>query len=112
MKMRLGYLAKPKDELIAHLKEMESDLDEYFIQNYVVITDELEYEEYFEGWKNRVIEQAKDHFIKDTVLELDYTQEELISIFGAFENNVQLFDLWWQFEETDISQMATCWQKT
>lgn len=51
MKMRFGYLAKPKDELITHLKEKESDLDEYFFQNYVVITDEPEYEEYFEGWK-------------------------------------------------------------
>jgi len=112
VKCRLGYLAKPKDEFITHLREIGSDLDEYFLQNHVVITDNLEYEEYFEGWKRSILEKAKAHFIVDTIFDLDYSKEEMVELFGPFENEIQLFDNCWYFEDADIAQIPTDWKKT
>lgn len=112
MKCRLGYLVKPKDEFIAHLKEVDSELGKYFLRNHVVITDHLECEKYFEGWKRLITEKAKTHFIVDTIFELDYSKEQMVELFGAFETEIQLFDNCWYFEDADIAQIPTNWQKT
>jgi len=107
---QLGYLVKPKQKLFSNLLEKGSDIGEYFTLNYVVTTDILDYEEYFEGWKLKIVELAKEHFIKDTVFELEYSQEEFFKLFGTFEKLINLFDRWWVLEEVDISQIKTTWK--
>ena len=71
MKIRLGYIVKAKPKLIERLRSQGNDLHEYFSENYILATEEHDYEEAFEGYKKTIIECAKNTFINQTVLELD-----------------------------------------
>ena len=112
MKCRIAFIAKPKPELIDHLESIGSDLGDYFLQNHVVITEELEYEEYFEGgFKPKIIELCKTHFVVDTIYEvISESKIRIVELLGPFDDEEQLFDHWWYFEDVDCSQIATTWK--
>ena len=111
-KNRLGYLVKVRGELFTKLRELDSDLVEYFAENYVMMTDELEYEKYLEGWSKLIISNCKSQFIKEVVYELDYSKDELLTLFGDFESENELFDKWWTLEYADCMQIPTDWMET
>lgn len=110
-KCRLGYLAIAKKELYQQLESVGSDLSDYFSSHNVMITEKLDYEEYFEGgWKSKIIDNCKTQFIKETVFDLEFTKEELVKLFGQFSSEVELFDRWWVFEKVDVSEIPTNWK--
>ena len=108
---RLGYLVIPKPELFEYLKKTEPKLVEYFEEHYSVITEELDYQEYFEGTKRHIIDACKSFFIEDTVATVacsdDYSKDEAEKLFGSFDTPVELFDRWWSFTALDCSQVPT-----
>ncbi len=107
---RLGYIVTAKPELFEHLKIVDSDLDEYFREGYIVVTEELDYEEYFESWKKLIIQKCKTCFIRESVYSLDYSKEELVEIFGDFSSDIDLFDKWWTLTSADCSEIPTDWK--
>ena len=111
-KSRLGYLVVARKELLARLAGLDSNLVELFSEHYVLSTDELEYEKFFEGWKSVIIDKCKSHFIKEVIFDLDYSKDEMLSLFGSFESELELFDKWWTLENTDCFQIPTDWMET
>ena len=112
MKVKLGYIVKCKSELIELLKSTNNDLHEYFSDNYILVTEEHEYEAVFEGWKMSIRKSAKNTFITETVMNLDFSSPELESIFGSFNSNIELFDKWWILEDADCETIPTTWLST
>lgn len=112
MNCRLGFIVEAKSELTDHLKSLDSDLLEYFNENHILTTDELEYEEFFEGWKNRIQDSAKVEFIRTTVYGLDFSKPELENLFGNYSNEIELFNRWWSLKEANCEIIPTNWQNT
>ncbi|WP_444996734.1 hypothetical protein [Aliikangiella sp. IMCC44359] len=108
---RLGYLVVPKPGLFKYLQKNNPELIEYFKKHYSVVTEELDYEEYFEGPKGHIIDACKSFFIEDTIGTVacsgDYSKGEVEKLFGNFGSPVELFDKWWSFAEMDCSQVPT-----
>ena len=107
---RLGYIVKAKDSLFEQLSSVNSGLGEYFRQNYVLVTENLDYEVYFEGWKKTIKQKCKIHFVKETIYLLDYPKKELIMLFGEFNSEEDLFDKWWSLELADCDEIPTDWK--
>ena len=112
IKIRLAFLLMPIPSLRDRLVGAQSDLRGYFQPGQVVVTDELDYETYFEGWKSRVETSAKKFYVLDFVRTLEYTEDEMLSIFGGFESDLELFDKWWVLNELSCSEMPTDWRET
>ena len=109
---RLGYLMKPKPGLIEQLRSVGSDLHEVYKGNIVIVTEKLDYEEYFEGSKRLIIEKCKVCFVREFVFNWDYSKDELYTLFGKFETELELFDRWWVAESAECEEIPTDWKKT
>jgi hypothetical protein len=70
----------------------------------------LDYEEYFEGWKNKIINKSKEHFIKEIIYTLDFPKKDLAILFGEFNSELELFDNWWLLESADCEEIPTDWK--
>ena len=112
MKSKLGFIVIPNPSLFDALKNSDYELTEYFSENHILTTEECDYESAFEGWKHSIRENAKITFIRTTVLSLDFDENEMKSIFGEFDSNVELFDKWWVLEDADCETIPTTWLGT
>ena len=39
-----------------------------------------------------------------------FLQNHIVELLGPFDDEEQLFDHWWYFEDVDCSQIATTWK--
>ena len=106
------YVVKPRQELIDKLRcldarEVVGDLTVPF----VVMTDELPYEKYLEGWRKTILEQCKLNFIKRFILEFPWIPEEYWEeIPRISELSTEAFDLYWEAEEAHYLNIPTTWK--
>lgn len=109
MKLRLGYIVQVKSDLIEKLRAEGNDLHDYFSENYILTTEEHEYDNAFDGWKRKISDCAKNTFINESVLSLDFSNKEMNSIFGEYDSNIKLFDKWWELKEAVCEIIPTTW---
>ena len=108
--MRLGFIVKAKNELIESLKSQGNDLHEYFSENYILATEEDDFESAFEGYNKSIVQSAKNIFINETVLNcLEMSTNEMLLVFGEYSSNIELFDKWWILETADCDIIPTTW---
>ena len=112
VKARLGYIVTAKPDLIESLKSNGNQLHEYFSTNYILATEECDYEDAFEGWEKSIKDCAKNTFIIETVLGLDFDKTEMESIFGKYNSNIELFDKWWSLQNADCDIIPITWLGT
>ena len=110
---RRVYVVKPKLELKEHLSKLgKQDLFDYLNEPTVLMTEELPFEEFIEGWRTKIKRKCKEHFIES--LSGKYctfeTKEERDQTLGTSTSDEDLFDKWWSTEEADYMQIETNWK--
>jgi hypothetical protein len=103
---RLAFLVTPKESLRLQLKGKKYDLIDYF-EDYVLVTENLDYEEYFEGPKERIYKAAKEIYMSEVVRNLDLSDSDMFDIFGVFQTELELFDNWWGIKILDCTGIPT-----
>ena len=108
---RRVYVVKPKKELLDKLIELgESSLIEYIVIPQVVMTEELPFEEYLEGWRSKILTLCKQAFLDELLIEYQFFPEEtFIQLFGNETISDKSFDRWWITEEAEYLQIPTNW---
>lgn len=114
---RRVYVVKPGDALFEKLETLEDrDLISQLCKPWVVMTEELPFEEYLEGWRSKILELCKLAFLKEN---FDFTEEytlylpeDILSLFVNIEFTREFFDAWWVTEEAEYIQIPTSWAKT
>lgn len=109
LECRLAFLVSARETLPATILASGYDLVEYFSEYYVLVTDNLDYEDYFEGPKRKIENLAKEIYIQDYVYSLDYEREDLYALFGEFSSEKELFDRWWNIKLIECSDIPTRW---
>ena len=109
---RRVYVVTPKKALLEKVSPLvdERDLQE-LSKPHVVMTDELRFEEFIEGWRRSILEKCKEAFLLD---EFEYGPlfelEDLDDALGQTVDLLKCFDDWWVAEEAGYTQIETDWQ--
>ena len=79
---------------------------------FVVMTDELPYEQYLEGWRKTILEQCKINFVRQFIVEYPWIPEEYWEeIPRVNELSAEAFDLYWEAEEAEYLNIPTTWKQ-
>lgn len=114
---RRVYVVRPGEALLEKLKVVEDhDLVTQLCKPWVVMTEELPFEKFLEGWRSKILELCKSEFLKKN-FDFDeeyilYLPEEILPLLPDIEYTKEFFDTWWIAEEADYIQIPTNWTKT
>lgn len=110
---RRVYIVRAKPELLAHVRALE-ELDLYITlaTPTVVMTDELPFEQYLEGWCKAIYEHCQRNFLHDLLEENNPfpSQEVQTQLLGQETEVLKLFVQHWTMEEADYLQVPTTWK--
>ena len=113
MQERRVYVVTAKNKLLSRVKDigLEYIVDD-FARPQVVMTAEVPFEEYLEGWRAKILELCKIRFLKENLIDCPIVSEEIrIKIFGEEKLSAKLFDRWWLAEESALIEIPTTWKK-
>ena len=106
------YLVKPRIKLINILKNLKEDeIVTDVLRPHVVMTEELPFEEYLEGYRKTVLELCKLGFLKENIHEYPLIPESLWSNIPSINDiSVETFDMYWETVEAEYTNIPTTWK--
>ncbi len=110
---RRVYVVRATKELIARVTELgDPDLLQVIARPEVVMTQELPFEEYIEGWRTKILENCKIAFLQELMIEYPIMDKNAAkTLFGNTEPSIELFDKWWMAEEAEYTEIPTNWNE-
>ena len=109
---RRMYLVTPNDQLRSRVSQFgDAELSELVAKPQAVMTEDLPFEAYFEGWRLVILHNCKLAFLKENLIECPIFEERVAAdIFGSASLTEALFDCWWTAEEIDCIEIPTNWK--
>ncbi len=103
MSTRIVYVVRARDELIRALKDvLDAEGLQILSRPYVVMTQELPYELYFESWGRAIIKVCKARYLSD---ELEYGEVSIPACQAIIDIDTDdkqgSFDRWWHIERAE-----------
>ena len=109
---RRVYVMRPNESLLEKISLLDDvELLKDINRPQVVMTEELPFEEYLEGWRLKILNICKVTFLKEILLEYPIMNEQTaVELLGSVEPTSELFDQWWEAEEAEYTEIKTNWK--
>lgn len=107
---RRVYVVKPKAILLERLSKYGDDrLTDILSRLHVIMTEELPFEEYLEGWRSQTLMVAKSQYLEELLVSYPAfsSASEAEAIIGGSNPSVELFDQWCVAEEAEYTELPT-----
>lgn len=105
---RRVYVIRATPELLARAKGLpDDDLVDVLATPHVVMTEELPFERYLEGWRNSIRVVSKLKFLEE-ILETYCpfaSVADALQVLGSTTVTEELFDRWWVAEEAEYTEL-------
>jgi|GEM_PF-5161478 len=109
---RMIYVVRPKDDLISALRNvLDTDGLEILSRPYVVMTQALPYEPYFESWGRKILKACKEQYLKEELVYGELSNPACRAAIDIDANDLEKsFDRWWQIEQAnDYLEIEPSW---
>ena len=103
MNTRMVYVVRAKDELINALRDvLDADGLEILSRPYVVMTQDLPYEPYFESWGRSIIKACKERYLNEELEYGELSNPACRAVIAIDTDDMQSsFDRWWKIERAE-----------
>ena len=105
---RRVYVMLAKPELLARTQSLHDEvLVDTLATPHVVMTEELPFEGYLEGWRSQIQVASKLKFLEDLLGEYCpfETDADARRVLGSITVSEELFDKWWIAEEAEYTEL-------
>ena len=109
---RSVYIVRAKPELLERIQALNQiDLMTDLARPTVVMTEELPFEKYLEGWRKTIYQHCQRSFIEQLLHDNNPFPSDAVQIqvLGTETDEIKLFEQWWTAEEADYLQVSTTW---
>ena len=111
---RMVYVVRAKDDLLKALADvLDTDELEVISRPYVVMTEALPYEPYFESWGKAIIKVCKERFLMEQLEHGVLSDPACQAVADIDNDDVQGgFDKWWYIEQAEgFVEVNSSWFK-
>ena len=105
---RRVYVVRARPELLKRVAGLgDSDLREALARPYVVMTEELPFERFLEGWRPVIRRVSKIEFLEEVLERCSPfpSDEFAMQALGGTTPTEELFDRWWTAEEAEYIEL-------